>query len=321
MEGETSLSLIVATKNRHDSLRETLRGLRDVAPRHALVEFIVVDDGSQPPLDATAPGCRVVRLESEGRSAARNAGARQAAGRVLLFVDDDIATQPGFIDAHIRSHAHYPDALHVGRVMLPREVLDTPFGRFRQALEDDALPGESGIVAAPNFCAAGNMSIARTRFLELGGFDSALSSGEDQEFALRHTAANGHIVFVADAVGVHRDRALDIRSYCRRVELGAEHGVGFVRKQPTWKDNQERARINGPLDAAAEPVGLTARKLMKRLFAWPVLIEALFRITTLLEHLVPGSSALRAMYRGLLGLHIARGYRRGLRGWASKRSA
>jgi glycosyltransferase involved in cell wall biosynthesis len=70
--------------------------------RHAYVdgadaiEVIVADDGST---DATADialarGCRTVRVEARRIAAARNAGARAAAGEVLAFVDADSRLHP-----------------------------------------------------------------------------------------------------------------------------------------------------------------------------------------------------------------------------------
>ena len=69
------------------------------------------------------------------------------------------------------------------------------------------------------------------------GFDAVLASSEDQDLALRHTATGGRIAFVPEARVVHCDSALDIRSYCRRAEWGAEHMIPFCRRYPDWPAN------------------------------------------------------------------------------------
>jgi hypothetical protein len=157
----------------------------------------------------------------------------------------------------------------------------------------------------------------RTRFLDLGGFDLQLANGEDQDLALRHSSKAGRIAFVPEARAIHRDQALDIRAYCRRVESGAEQNVTFVRKQPDWPDNRHRQRVNGPAKLGGEPVGVSFGKVSKALLGWWPLQETLFLMTGLLEQLAPNSAALDRLYRILLGIHIRRGYLRGLRAVAN----
>jgi hypothetical protein len=224
-----------------------------------------------------------------------------------------MSVAPSFLEAHYRAQLEFPGVLAVGAVRLPYDSLRTPFGRFRQRLEGSGIPGRRGITESPNFCTAQNMSILRTRFLQLGGFDSELSSGEDQELALRHTALGGRIAFVPEAAAIHRDQALDIRRYCRRAEWGGEHDVAFVRKQPNWPDNQQRQRINGPVALGKEPVYVSLAKMSKTLLGFRPFQAALFLVTALLERAAPEATAMDRLYRILLGIHIRRGYVRGLR--------
>jgi hypothetical protein len=157
------------------------------------------------------------------------------------------------------------------------------------------------------------MAIPRRQFESLGGFDPALSSGEDQDLALRHTAAGGRIAFVPAAHCVHHDSALDVRSYCRRVEWGSEAMIPFCLRYPDWPDNVERARVNGPIRWTGESPARSARKLLKCAVALPAVTAVLFRVAALLERRAPASRALDRVYRLLLGAHILRGYRRGLK--------
>src|SRR5690348_6577420 len=68
-------------------------------------EIIVVDDGST---DATASiarqhGAQVVRVEHRQIAATRNAGARQAHGDILFFVDADTLANGPAIQSALRS--------------------------------------------------------------------------------------------------------------------------------------------------------------------------------------------------------------------------
>jgi glycosyltransferase involved in cell wall biosynthesis len=309
-----SASVIIPTRDRAASLIETL-DILDVAKRkNKGVEIVVVDDGSDPPSKlGDERDVRLVRREARGRSAARNSGAQVAEGDLLVFLDDDMSISPGFLEAHFRAMAEWPGALAVGAVRLPHDALGSPFGRFRQRLEDAGMPTQRGVTGRPNLCGAGNMSVPRSRFLALGGFDPYLANGEDQDLALRHSSDGGLIAFIPEALAIHRDQALDIRSYCRRVESGSEHDVAFVRKQPGWPENLDRQRINGRLAFGEESFKVSLGKVSKALLGYGPFQETLFLITTLLERMARDSAALDLLYRILLGIHIRRGYMRGLR--------
>jgi GT2 family glycosyltransferase len=321
---EPIVSVIIPTRNRQERLCQTLGALKaqDV-PAH-YYEIIVVDDGSMPPVvppdRGSGPIQRLVRLEGSERSASRNAGAAVARGSVLIFIDDDITVAGDFIYSHLYAQRKWPEALAVGSIKLPTEAMPKPFARFRQILDGVSIPRVPGRAQARNFCAAGNMSISRDVFHEIGGFDPNLVSGEDQDLALRHTALGREIVFWPRARAVHEDNALDIRSYCRRVEWGSKHLVPFCFRHPNWPDNIERERVNSHLCWSRDPISLTLSKLIKGVLALPPFRETLFLITSVLERAAPGSSTLDLMYRVLLGVHIRRGYREGVARYDSQLS-
>jgi GT2 family glycosyltransferase len=313
---EPSVSIIIATRDRQEKLSKTVARLHKQDLDPCLYELIVVDDGSNPPVrlaegDGTAR-VRVTRSGGEGRSLARNRGAAAARGERLVFLDDDMCTEPDFLSEHLRAFAEWPDALIVGGVSLPASSLQTPFGRFRQALEQRDLPRDRGLTSTPNMCTAANMSIAKDTFRELGGFDPAIASGEDQDLAIRHTGRGGRIAFAPEAMAVHNDSALDIRSYCRRVEWGAQHMVSFCRRYPNRRDNIERERTNGFTRWGREPLILSLRKATKVVAAAKPVASLLLVATGIVERLSPRGRLLDCCYRLLLGAHILRGYRSGL---------
>jgi len=310
-----SASVIIATHNRPEKLAETLSSLTRQDNEAGEYEIIVVDDGSKPPVVIDGgdeyPAAILVRVEALERSAARNRGAAVARGELLIFIDDDISVKPDFVAAHVRAHQDWPGVLAVGAISLPDEAITAPFGRFRQKLERHEVPPARGLTSSRNFCTAANMSISRDVFLALGGFDGSITSGEDQDFALRHTAGGGRIAFLPEAEAVHRDDSLDIRSYCRRAEWGSLNMIPFCRRYPDWPDNVERERVNGPIRLSA-PISETVRKIVKLVLTQRPIASVLFRAASFLEHSAPNSRALDRVYSVLLGIHIFRGYRKGL---------
>ena len=311
------ISVIIPTRNRPARLRKTLEGLSRQDLARECYEIIVVDDGSTLPLSLNTndqlQACTLIRLEGVERSAARNRGATVAVGETLLFLDDDMAVSPNFLSVHLRAHEEWRGALIVGGVRLPEETQATPFGRFRQRLEQRDTPRLPGPSAGSNFCTAANMSIGRDVFDELGGFDIGLCSSEDQDLALRHIARGAEMVFLPAAEAIHWDQSLDIRSYCGRAEWGSRLMIPFCERYRDLPDNVERNRVNGPVRLSREPVSQSARKLIKRTIAAAPVVALLFAIASLLERIAPNGRALNRVYRLLLGAHILRGYRNGRR--------
>jgi glycosyltransferase involved in cell wall biosynthesis len=314
------LTVVIPTRNREEPLRRALRRLQEqtLAPS---CEVLVVDDGSDPPVvcvnQAGTPTVRVVRLLHGERSAARNQGAREAKGQILLFLDDDMLASRNLLEAHAQAQSEWPGALAIGATPLSDEVLASPFGRFRSAIETNSLPTCRGPVARVNFATAQNMSILRERFLALGGFEPSIVSSEDQDLALRHSAAGGTIVYLPEAIAIHDDSVRSLRTYCRRSEWGAQNMAPFCSRYPAWPENRERWAVNGPISWRGDPAGRILKKVGKRMFGQRLPLALLFALIELLEARASSSRILATLYRLALGIHLQRGFRRG---WAAATS-
>lgn len=293
-----SASVIVPTHNRPNEIAETLQHLLGVRTETDF-EIVVVDDGSNPPLSLSSPGVRLVRTPGIERSRARNLGAVFAAGDLLVFLDDDIAVSPDLVSTHQRSAVEFGDVLCVGRISLPGALCRSPFGRFRQLIENSSQARPRGFVGEKNFCTAANMSIRRGTFLALGGFDPAMLSGEDQDLALRFTALGKSIVFLPEADGLHRDHNADIASYCRRHEWGARAMAPLLRRYPDRADSKARLRFEK---------GFALRRVLSR----RLILALLLRGVSTVERVHGSDRVLLPIYRLLLGLHLFRGFREGL---------
>ena len=104
------ISIIIPSHNRRILLHKILDALaQQTFPADQFEVIIVLDgctDGSREMLDEIAMpfSLHVIAQEQRGASAARNHGAKQAAGELLIFLDDDIEPTPGFILAHVNAH-------------------------------------------------------------------------------------------------------------------------------------------------------------------------------------------------------------------------
>ncbi len=105
-------SVIIATRNRAIPLRDCLHSLRKQT--HLPKEIIIVDSSED---DAT---CKVVRSEASlplvyihtpkpSAAIQRNIGAREAAGDIVIFLDDDVVLEPSVIAEILAVFGSDPD--------------------------------------------------------------------------------------------------------------------------------------------------------------------------------------------------------------------
>ena len=124
------VSVVIPCCDSAETLAPVLAALEGQDWPPNLLETIVVDDGSRPPLAPPASPLepRVVRLEDRGfgLARARNAGARAARHDILVFLDADIVAAPGLVAAHARWHHAVADALTLGFCLSVSAAESTP---------------------------------------------------------------------------------------------------------------------------------------------------------------------------------------------------
>ncbi len=241
-DGGVDISVIIASYQRREVLLRALAlydRQRDVG---GSFEVIVVDDAST---DGTAEAVegfarssrypvRVERLASNsGPAAARNRAIDLARGRILVFANDDILPEPGFLGAHRRWHDDVHPELHeamVGRIRWASEMGQTPFLSWLELKGAQFAYGsmQHGAIVDYGKFYTSNASVKRA-FLERTGirFDEQLPFGrvvgwEDCEFALALAKVGMVLRHDADAAAEHL-HPMDLASSLRRAEaLGAQ---------------------------------------------------------------------------------------------------
>jgi cellulose synthase/poly-beta-1,6-N-acetylglucosamine synthase-like glycosyltransferase len=199
-----AVTVIVPAYNAAATLPETLSALAAQTFDKALLEVIVVDDGST---DATAAvaaahGARVIRQENRGPAAARNAGATAATGDILVFTDADCTPLPDFVAQLVRPFADPAVAGVQGAYRTRQTGLVARFAqlefedRYRYAARFPSLDLVATYAAA----------FRREVFLAAGGFDTSfpVADNEDTEFSYRLCRAGHRLAFAPRAMVYHR---------------------------------------------------------------------------------------------------------------------
>ena len=113
--------VVLPARDNQTELERTLAALAHQTYPAELLEVVVVDDSSQPPLtlpDLAPAATRIVRRDqaaTHGSGAARHAGAVASDADILLFLDSDMLADPRHVEAHARWHHVCDHALVLGR--------------------------------------------------------------------------------------------------------------------------------------------------------------------------------------------------------------
>ncbi len=174
-------------------------------------EFLLIDNNSATPLDTIESlkryPLRIVRETRQGLTAAREAAIREAAGDVILFVDDDNILTPGYLKGVLRNFED-PKLGLLGGAIFPEYEVEPPswFWPFEDMLAIRRHPlTHTSIITSPpfnNYFPVGaGFSVRRDLACEYlsaeqeirieGRQGDSLSSGEDIDLCL-HTLSLGY---------------------------------------------------------------------------------------------------------------------------------
>ena len=197
-------SVVIGTRDRPDSLKRCLASLVQQTQRPA--EVVIVDDGHLDPapfvamLEAAGIHAPYVNKSHDpGLTKSRNVGIHQSTGDVVLFLDDDVAVAPRYIEALQRVYEAHPEAGGVGGRLVgataswPKRLLLKTF-LLDSDSEGAVLPNGIGVlvrriseVTRVDWFSGCNMSYRRLVF-DRFMFDEEFRGngwGDDRDFSYR----------------------------------------------------------------------------------------------------------------------------------------
>ena len=226
-----SVSIIIPTFNGASRIGNCLDALaHQTAERDA--EILVVNDGSS---DNTAQivagysGVRLITQSNAGPAAARNRGALEARGTIIMFTDDDCVPMSDWLAAMMEP---FKDPSVVGAKGVYRTRQRGLVPRFVQVEYEDKYRRMSHLPQI-DFVDTYSAGFRRERFLEMNGYDTSfpVACAEDVELSYRMSARGWIMKFVPAAV-VYHTHPRTLRSYLKKKYKFAFWRVLAVRKNP-----------------------------------------------------------------------------------------
>ncbi|MDR1680777.1 MAG: glycosyltransferase [Prevotellaceae bacterium] len=240
MNESLKLSVVICTYNRSDCILDALHSLvRQTLPRNRF-EVLLINNNSA---DATESLCknfaqqtpafnyRYIVETRQGLSHARNRGIAEAAGDVIVFMDDDAVAEPDYLEKMVAFFEQTPGAAACGGRIYPRFESRRPrwMSHFLLSLTSSIdLGNKVCVFRRRQFPVGANMAVRRDIFNQYGKFNpdlgrkgNSLDGAEEKDFFYRLMAAREKIYYVPGAIVHHYvpDRRLTF-DFFRRQALG-----------------------------------------------------------------------------------------------------
>lgn len=320
-EKDILISLIIPTHNRAGALALTLEYLskQDFSGNW---EVIVVnnnctdntDEVITSRLEKFPAALKLIHEKKPGASAARNAGAKAARGKMIIFIDNDILVPPNFLQLHKKRSEAYGNSWIVGQALNLPEQEATIFGQYRKSLFP-AAAADSPLTETKELTGA-NVSMQREQFEALGGFDENfhVASGEDRELALRAVDSGIKIFFDPGNKVLHNDWAgTSIRDFCQRQRIYTQTEPFFWQKYGKTHPRLEMVGKNLPPDFGKDGLKLFVWKNFKRMLGSNPGQSVVIKLCEITEKILPAQVILWKLYRLAIAGAIYRGFQEGLK--------
>lgn len=314
------ISVIIPTHNRSDALSETLKHLeRQEFDKEW--EAIVVNNNSTDDTDEIVRSWQekfnvplyLVHEKVPGAAAARNAGARKAQGEFILFIDNDILTEPDFLKRHVARLEENPGCWLLNNISNLPEQESSHLGKFKLFMFPKEYE-QNELCEAEHITGQG-MSMPRAAFEKLGGFDENffVASGEDRDLAMR-ARASGIKILYDPQIRVKQDdwAGASIRDFCLRQRLYNQTEPFFWKKYNDSYFRINLVRQNLPPKLQDDGVKLFVWKNVKRLLATDAGQNLFIRLSEFAERVAPAPAILWRFYRLAIAGAIYRGFQEGL---------
>ncbi len=195
-------SVIIPAYNAEQTIGKCMNALRKQTFKD--FEVIIVDDGSK---DGTAKiaagfkGVKVLRQKNAGPATARNKGAKQAKGEIIVFLDSDCVAEKNWLEQMVAPFENQDISGVQGVYKNKQKELIARFTHLEIEQRYSKMAKQEFIDFIGSYSAAYKKKV----FDEMEGFDTSfpMASGEDTDLSFRINKAGYKMVFNQRAAVYH----------------------------------------------------------------------------------------------------------------------
>jgi len=216
-----TVTIVVLNYNGVEHLKECFPSLAQIDYPRERLELMLVDNASTDEsvefTRANYPLVRIIQSETNrGWGAGNNLGARNTTSQYVIFLNNDMWVQPGFVRESLKALQSCPEAVCASAKILNWDGTQFDFAgaashfaghcypvAWREPFRADQFTKIEPLL----FPCGGAMLIDRQIFLDVGGFDEDFFIYyDDLDLGWRLWVLGYQIVFAPDAVAYHRHR-------------------------------------------------------------------------------------------------------------------
>lgn len=222
-EWPRSISVAICTYNRYDLLEKTVSSVINQAGLSIPFEVVIVDNAAHPDtergqtLSRRSKVIRWMHEKTKGLSSARNRALAEAAGEVIVFLDDDAEASPDWLASCVECFRQFGErtAIVGGRVE-PKWSAEPPHWLPRRLLDYYSivdLGSQTRILEKHEWLAGTNIAFDVKFLRENNGFSTGLGRkggddillGNEEIELIRVAQKTGRVVAYEPAMGVHHN--------------------------------------------------------------------------------------------------------------------
>lgn len=201
---------------------------------------------------------KLIECEKSGRAIARNFGVKHSAGEYLFFLDADTVPENNCLNLHFETIRRNSEIISTGLI---QEYIDEASSDFQKYVHELIQKWNLG-----DYFTTANLSMAKSIFNQLGGFDENLTDNEDYDFKLKAEAKGILIQTNKEAVGIH----LEIRNLDQYIQRQVEYSKSFIR----WGklNNKNSLKISSFTRLKHVPFQFEFWKVLIKNEIWPIML-------------------------------------------------